>query len=169
LIEVDLSPTQFADLLTSMNVGDGVPCTIRHVACQRMAECPAVDQREVIEQEFKATTRRASDKASKLVGEVEDLMARSKMTKAEKERMRELLGFVHREVRDCLPFIQSQFNEAMEKTVTEAKGEVEAFISHKVASLGIEALRRQVEGGTVELFNGPERKALPDGEAEAKG
>src|SRR6185312_8767541 len=45
LIELDLSAAQFADLITSMNVGVGVPCTLRYVGTDRMAECPSHDQR----------------------------------------------------------------------------------------------------------------------------
>jgi len=40
-----------------------------------------------------------------------------------------------------MPFVQTQFNEAMDKTVTEAKAEVEAFVSHKVTSLGLASLK----------------------------
>lgn len=32
LISVFMSPTQFAELLTSLNVGTGVPVTIKHIA-----------------------------------------------------------------------------------------------------------------------------------------
>jgi hypothetical protein len=39
LIEVELSPAQFAELLTSMNVGDGVPCTINYVNEKKLKTC----------------------------------------------------------------------------------------------------------------------------------
>jgi len=44
-------------------------------------------------------------------------------------------------VDDSIPFLQKSFNEAMDKTVNEAKGEVEAFVMNKVTSLGIEKMK----------------------------
>jgi len=49
LIEVEMSPNQFAEAITSMNIGDGMPCTIRYVGRQRMAECPEETMRQVFE------------------------------------------------------------------------------------------------------------------------
>jgi hypothetical protein len=46
---------------------------------------------------------------------------------------------------DSIPFVQSQFNEAMDKTVTEARAEVEAFVDNKIRSLGIQALEGEVQ------------------------
>ena len=43
-----------------------------------------------------------------------------------------------------MPFVQKSFNKAMDKTVHEAKGEVEAFVMNKVTSLGIEGLEKEM-------------------------
>ena len=40
LIAVEMSAAQFAGLLTTMNVGNGVPCTIRHVQGVQRPEVP---------------------------------------------------------------------------------------------------------------------------------
>jgi hypothetical protein len=47
---------------------------------------------------------------------------------------------LRQEVRSNLPFIQSMFNEQMDKTVKEAKGEIEAFTQNKIHALGLEKL-----------------------------
>ena len=53
LIEVILSPNQFSELLTTMNCGVGVPCTIQHVDGKR-AEVPPkeISDVEKIRNEF---------------------------------------------------------------------------------------------------------------------
>ena len=46
----------------------------------------------------------------------------------------------YHDVTSKIPFVSDQFREQMEKTVLEAKSEVEAFIEHKIRSTGMEAL-----------------------------
>jgi hypothetical protein len=57
------------------------------------------------------------------------------------------------------PFIARQFSEQMEHTVKEAKGEVEAFVTHTVQSYGLDAIRKQapqiVEATDVKMIEQP--------------
>lgn len=69
IVEVKLSSAQFAELLTSLNVGSGVPCTISHIFYNPMAECPETSQRQLNEDEFKGACREAMVESQKLVGE----------------------------------------------------------------------------------------------------
>ena len=39
-IRVAFSPAQFAELITSMNIGPGVPCTIKEIAGERIDKIP---------------------------------------------------------------------------------------------------------------------------------
>lgn len=41
IVEIELSHTQFAELITSPGIGDGVPCTIRGLNGKLLKECPA--------------------------------------------------------------------------------------------------------------------------------
>ncbi len=143
LIEVMLSNTQFADLITSFGQGDGVPCTLHRVGGQRMARCPDYDQRAKFEADFKASARKATGNMGSLIEGVRTVFAKPNVTKADRAEVMGLLARIQSELDDAQPFIQSQLNEAMDKTVTEAKGEVEAFVQNKIVSLGIEALRDQ--------------------------
>lgn len=45
---------------------------------------------------------------------------------------------VLQEMRSNIPFVYDMFNEAMDKTILEAKGEVEAFVEHKLRSIGVD-------------------------------
>jgi hypothetical protein len=58
-----------------------------------------------------------------------------------------MMGLVYRKLKDSVPFIHDQFDEAMEKTVTAAKAEVEAFALH-AALVGGQA----VEGPPTKLL-----------------
>ncbi len=161
LVEVMLSPTQFADMVTCVGMGDGVPCTIHRVGRERMERCPPYDQRRKFEAEFEASARKATGKMDALIADVAATFAKPNVTQADRVKVMAILRQVRNEQADTQPFIQSMFNEAMDKTVTEAKGEVEAFVQHKVASLGLDALREQVGARALGGASAPTFPMLP--------
>jgi hypothetical protein len=146
LIEVRFSPTQFAELLTSMNVGDGVPCTIEHVGGEQAPPCPEYKQREQYHDEFADDLKQIAGGAQKLSERVRELMQQPKLTKAEREEVVSLIDRLIQDIGSNLPFVHKQFNEAVEKTVVEAKGEIDATVLTMVTKLGLEALREKVIG-----------------------
>jgi len=145
LIEVEMSNTQFAEMITSMNLGDGVPCTIRHIGYETMERPPGVQQRQIFEDEFKADMQKVGNKISSAVKKAESLLdTKGSIKKADKQEIISLLTSISQDINSNMPFVETQFNKAMDKTVSEAKGEVEAFVTNKITSLGIEALREQL-------------------------
>lgn len=144
LINIRLSPNQFADLLTSLNVGFGSPCTIQHIGGKKMADCPSVDQRTKYEDEFEADVKKTVAEAETLVRKIKIAFDKPSLGKKERAEIAKQLDLLVGHIHGGMPFIQSQFNEAMDKTVTEAKGEVEAFVNHKIHSLGIDALNTEI-------------------------
>jgi len=159
LIEVELSPSQFADFITSMNMGDGVPCTLRRVAGKRMENCPESNQRQEFEKEFKYKVKGATDQMSKIVADANEILDQKTLKKSDRETLKDMLNRLMMEVRSNMPFIQSQFNEAMDKTVREAKGEVEAFVAQRLNSLGQSALENLGASGMLESTS--ENLSLP--------
>ena len=145
LIEVEMSPTQFAEMITSLNMGEGVPCTLRYVDGERREDPPSTSQREVFEEEFKNDVNKVKSLYNKNYKEVQELLTKKGQLKAiEKKKVSTFLFELTRTIDDNLPFLQKSFNEAMDKTVHEAKGEVEAFVMNKVTSLGIEGLEKEM-------------------------
>lgn len=146
LIEVEMSQSQFAELITSFGHGDGVPCTIREVMGERKEECPFNNKRMEFENEVKEHIEEIHADTEKLLKEVAYLFNEKKtLNKADKEKVTDLLNKINREIKSNTPFIMSQFNEQMDKTVKEAKGEVEAFTQNKMHSLALEALKQNNE------------------------
>jgi len=146
LIEVELSPTQFAEMITSLNVGDGIPCTIRYTENKvRMEDPPEVKQRLVFENEFKEDINHLKELYEDKLHDVRKLLRKKgNLLKPEKAEIDNFLFELTRIIEDYMPFLQKSFNEAMDKTVMEAKGEVEAFVMSKVTSLGIEGLEKEM-------------------------
>lgn len=144
LIEIEMSNTQFAEMITTMNMGGGVPCTIRYVGYERMEDPPSIEQRKIFEDEFKADMQKVGNKISSAVKKAEELLSsRGVLKKAERHEIVSLLKSISQDINSNMPFVQTQFNEAMNKTVLEAKNEVDGFITNKIISLGIGAMRDQ--------------------------
>ena len=162
LIQVNMSESQFAELITSFGQGDGVPCTLREVMGERKEECPFENKRMQFENEIKEHIEEIHSDTEKLIKEVAYLFNEKKtLNKADKEKVIDLLNKINREIKSNTPFIMSQFNEQMDKTVKEAKGEVEAFTQNKMHSLALDALKKDNEWiGNLDAQN----KLLDEGE-----
>jgi hypothetical protein len=142
LVEVVMSPTQFAEAITTLNHGVGVPVTLSRVMGKEMAECPYTSKREQFNQEFEEHMVEAAkvvDDSIRKAGALLDGASKGKI----KELISELES-LKRNLSKNMPFVREQFTEQIDKTVMEAKGEVEAFVTHLQMKLGGEAIRKQL-------------------------
>jgi hypothetical protein len=145
-IEVWLSAAQFAELLTTMNVGDGVPCTIKEVngMCIEMPQ----DEKTEVDRAYDA----AKEHMQIFPQEVRAKMARAQELLAEKGPMkvaaRKEVSGVLREVLMTVdanfPFALKQFQSAAEKTTTHAKAEFDSLVMHAITTRGLAALQLEV-------------------------
>ena len=143
LIELDLSSSQFAELLTTMNMERGVPCTLMSYNGERISQDnlkndkkPIAVGRDYFEKSVREYTERVKDKVS----EYRKDLATMKMSKKDKLRVENLLGGFQTEVTSNLPYYVEMFEEAAVKVVTESKAELDAFVSGGIVKAGLEAL-----------------------------
>lgn len=145
LIKIYLSPTQFSELLTSMNVGDGVPCTITRFNGEgrpaiTFLPTPVTEAIKHMEGKLKGVL----GKARMLVKTVQKVCAETAgIKKADKETLRSLTIDLENEVGSNIPFAATCFAETMEETVKEAKGAVEEFVQSRIVSAGLEAIAQK--------------------------
>ena len=145
LIEVELSPTQYAEMISSPNMGDGVPCTIRHINHEHMKNPPEIKQRQIFEEEFERDVEEIKRMCENEVKEIsETLLKKGGITVAERKKINNQISMLIQSVNSNLPFLQKSFNKSIDKTVLEAKGEVDAFVTNKVLSLGIKGLEKEM-------------------------
>ena len=145
-IEVEMSYSQFAEAITSLNCGDGIPVTLRQLNGRQIEECPQFDKRQEFEVEFEKEMLGISKSLRRLTENAEALLDSKKApTKAEKETILNGIKSLRQEIENNIPFMQKSFNEQMDKTVLEAKGEVEGFVMHKIISAGLEGLQNELK------------------------
>ena len=62
------------------------------------------------------------------------------LTKADKENILKKLNMLDSDIGSNIEFIADQFNEQMDKTVMEAKGEIESFCQNKINAIASASL-----------------------------
>ena len=148
LCEVWLSATQFAEAITSFNVGCGVPCTIRNVIgdSEQREPCPEVNFRKQANNELKEEMSELSERVEELSKDAKEILGKTgNIKKSEKEKLLKDLIFLAQEVRSNIPFVHDCFNESINKTVTEAKGEIDATLQTMRERLGDKVLNGEIE------------------------
>lgn len=141
IVEVDMSASQFAEFITTPNVGSGVPCTIRYVDGVNIEEPPYRGHNEMFNEELKKDFINTMDNADDLVNEARELLEKKGPIKAaEKKELLSKIDMLVQHIRSNIPFLHKQFTRSMDKTVTAAKAEIELFYSNMVTKMGKQAI-----------------------------
>lgn len=151
LIEVRMSPVQFAELVSSLNCGDGVPCTIERCVGDkdwpsRRPGCPDEHKRSEFENEFKDDIKQVAARSRKLADTINTVLAKKTLTQADRKEVAGMLSSLLQHIESSMPFVLTQFNEQIERTVVEAKGEIDAAMTHLLVRLGTEKLQEMIGG-----------------------
>jgi hypothetical protein len=135
-VEVEMSYTQFAEAVTSLNQGLGVPVTVRFANGREMAPCPFTSMDEQFRAEFTADLKELAAMVNSTITRTKALFDNKKpLTKSEKEELLSVLSSLSTAVNSNIPFIRDAFVEQMDKTVTEAKGNIEGFVQTRMNAL----------------------------------
>ncbi len=143
IIEIEMSYSQFAECISAMNVGDGVPCTIRYT--EKEGYVPAIEEsnskREQFRNEFGDTIAKAMEQVQNQINQIQESINNKKNlgVKDRKEIISQLQQ-VKYNIGCNLDFCVEQFDEQMDKSTMEAKGEIEAFCQNKINSIAQAAL-----------------------------
>jgi ElaB/YqjD/DUF883 family membrane-anchored ribosome-binding protein len=142
IVSVTMSQNQFSELITSMNMGDGIPVTLNFTREDGVIESPEFESMlEEHEREVTEHTETISEDAVELLSIMQELLKGSgTVKKNDREVMLKKAEKVVREIKANLPHVEQCFKENMDKVVTEAKGTIEAFYQHRVIEAGLEAL-----------------------------
>lgn len=156
-VEIEMSAAQFADLITSLNMGGGTPCTIRCVAGKAIEPPPDLPtEAEHIRDNFEGTLDRYKAKARTYRTKIEKLTG--KLSDKAKREIKTALDVIEDQLSENVPFVVKQFQEATTRITSAAKAEVDAFVTGVVRAAGIEA----IAGGRLPSL-------LPSGKPDSEG
>lgn len=147
IIEINLSNSQFTDLITSLN-STPVPCTISYVDGERTPPIPEFNNRETVLKEFqdhiskiKSMKKEASDKLNTL-----------NISKKAKEEIMMIINGYEQQVNSNLPFILESFNESMDTITTECKSDISSYIENILTKVATNELTDKSDKLTSKLL-----------------
>jgi hypothetical protein len=146
VVEIEMSPAQFAEAITTMNIYPGVPCTIRRLGHERVSDVPETETRANAMRN--AVDERAAKTKALLTGlgaKLRKVVADSRLTKEQKAAFVEPVDEFLREATANLPWMITRVQEEMEGVVSAAKIEVDAALARIVHLAGVHALQGKVD------------------------
>jgi hypothetical protein len=156
IIEIEMSPAQWAEAITSLNCGSGTPVTIRRVMVagkyKRIEDPPYEHARDLFETEFKEHVQDINKNCREMIEKVESMAGQKTIKKSDFNGIIVMLRQIQQNIEQNLPFIESSFNEQLDKSVSSAKIELDAFVDSRIRQTGIAALKDSV------ALPGPENK-----------
>jgi hypothetical protein len=147
LLRLRVSYHQFAELITNMNNGCGIPCTLEWVAGEGKVEkyeAPP-SERSQFETELKNRLNEALLKLEELTKQLNELKEKGKANKTELSQLTKVIDSASTELKFNIPFVEESFQEALDQRVANAKIETSAWIENKLVNIGLEQLKDQVK------------------------
>lgn len=160
-IEIEMSAAQFADMITSLNMGNGTPCTIRRLAGDQIPPPPDyATEAEHIRDNFEGSLDKYKAKARTYRKKIEELT--QKLSTKAKDEIRVALDVIEDQLSSNVPFVVKQFQEATTRITSAAKAEVDAFVTGVVRAAGLEAI---AEGRLPSLLPSGNQDGAKNGDA----
>lgn len=144
LVRLRMSSAQFAELITSMNVGSGVCCTIERLNGQKVEEYqPQESRKEFVHNEFKLRMNKFSNQLTEKQKQAKELINKKTLSKEDMRLLNNYIEWLSQEISSNIPYFAERFQQTMDIVVHEAKLEVENAIQHKISVLGLNELHNQ--------------------------
>lgn len=163
--EFEFSEAQWAQFVSSIGMGNGVPCTFNYRPTQykleRMPEIVKEPLAEKFQRDIEETTVKYVADIKTLVDRLDTLL-KSGSQKGIREMVRDLQIKLENLPRN-MGFLQGQLTEAVENAVSAGKVEVEAFARNTLMRAGMEHF---AEKSAPRLNVADEVKSLPKGDSK---
>lgn len=151
IIEINMSESQFARTITSLNMGEGAPCTIgvlrmpsslAEYANQRI---PPLEQNDIRKTHKDKVNELISDRLKELVEIQNKLVAwRKAKHRPTLSELDDIIKNLHAtRMPDNFAYIQEVLEEKMEQTIEEGHTEIEAHITQILTRVGLDKVQRE--------------------------
>lgn len=149
IVEIALSPLQFSEMLTTMNYGEGVPCTIEHrIDYNNCKYIPYPDEmahkdklKEFLDETGDVTKDLQRFIKPHLEKVINNLDTNKSLGKTAQKELLKDLNIVFDHLGSNSKFFMEQFTRYMEGTVVEAKATIDSHVDTIVRQTGLEAIK----------------------------
>lgn len=145
IVSIYLSPSQFADAITSLNQGEGTPCTITFVDGHGVKEPTLESKRVQFDADFEDLMKEVTDPTSEFYSKIEYILSKPSIGKHDRELILKQIDGLKMQIESNVPFMKKEWSEQLDKTVVEAKNEISAFLEDKIKTLGLEGYKKEIQ------------------------
>lgn len=165
VVEIELSASQFAEMITCTNMSEGVPCTFRWLGGM-MPEVPHTESTEMHRalDSFKAQVAGIVANVKARGEKIATIVQKGKLTKDDQANINNLVNYVVMEVATNAPFFVELFQEVTDKVATKAKAEVAAMFEHAIRAAGMEHIASLRQAPIAQVAELPAHEANDDSE-----
>ena len=156
IIEVEMTPIQWAEFLTAGHVDDGVPCTITRLNGKGMSRVEIRNLSEEYGEHIKAKFDNFKTGIKRFEDEIEQVLNSGKtMGKAQMRELLHSMKCFRENAPSDIQYAHDRFREDMEKMVVKAKAEINAYAELRLGDYGVKCLMNEdstsvtpsIEGG----------------------
>ena len=141
IIEVELSPSQYAEMITNLNHGCGVPCTITRFMEERVPnDLKLNDELNLVKSEYSESVDMIMDEIRNTIYNISDDKPLS--PKKIRDLKHELANMLYRLTQEA-PFMKERFDETLDKIFVEAKASIDDTINLTLANIGLDTIKMQ--------------------------
>lgn len=142
LIQVGMTEAQFAELITTINMGSGTPATLFHDGKKKIEEPPYISKVEQHSMEFSNKMHEMSENLKNNFNKIQTIINSDKpINKQAKAELINMYNSMITQINSNIPFYEQQFLEQMQNTVHEAKMEINQHIQQEAQRLGINTIK----------------------------
>ncbi len=158
ILECDMTESQFATLITTLNSGSGTPASLSYKdgviikLPKNYQETPTQE----FQKDIKERVKNAKQGISLIVKALRD--SKGVMSRKEQQELLSAAYTVQNEIEANTSFVMNSFKEKMDTLISEAKTEVEAFTEGVLARTGMLALKDNDFVAKLMIENGKEEK-----------
>jgi hypothetical protein len=136
IVELEMSESQWAAFVSSMNFGSGVQCTVRYVKGDHIPGFPLRDQKD----EFASEMDSQSKDAIAALQRAKEALLSSRISQRDANAVIEEIDTAIREIGVNAEYVQTSFGKHMEKRTERAKMEINAYAQRMIFDRGVESL-----------------------------
>lgn len=154
IVKVKMSQSQFAELLTTMNCGTGIPVTIEEKEGKIVNQQSPDNYETMLDYQRKVYNQRIADLKKYILKskkEANDLISKKTLSKQDQSNLSWIIEKLLQEVDSNIPFFIKVFKEDTDNIVSQAKSEIDAHVQRIVTETGIK-----------QLYNNTKIKAIED-------
>lgn len=141
MLEIEMTPIQWAEFLTAGHVDDGVPCTITHINGKRTEPVQARNVAAEYDIHIQNKFDEFENSFKRMEQTVQDVLDSGKsMSKSQMKELLRSMSIARQNTVANIKYARDRFKEDMASIVVKAKAEVNAYAELRLGNYGVKCI-----------------------------